>query len=473
MLSLYGTEAARKAVHNLCAVHAGGDTERYQRLLCAFARLELSLYKVVVVDDFEADGVHAAQMMGAINPKDAVAVRVVKKAFQKGGKEQAAGEMVSKLFSETFFHNKVEYCAVSTGDEPEFVDCTDDTVRAILSDLGVGSEPKPVMVFLSTPLYELQDRFFRCLRERVDDVFDVKVVVYAGAFNVAGLVRTIDQLASTSELVSSVHVFNRFAFDVQGSATADGKSYAFPSNLDGLGLLLKSDAFDGPHLRQVRDLNAAFVAEKAARGSEWVRGCDLVQNLYQKNQRESDDDYSRRIDRATECWSALDAYISEQAGVCPANCTAEERADWGTKSIHAMRGFFFGPNPGHAASFLLDGGYVSARRQNMINGHPVIADQLLLAGPMVSSRMVAYRSGKPAVVRKAGRVVGLNIEPADDTYNGAPFYLLGHTIVHGGPACSTEGVDDTHLEIARGLFALGDPTQFAPTADDIAQLTAA
>ncbi len=478
LLSLFGTDSALHAVHQMCwyyALREPNPEQSFWRLMSAFARSELSRYKVVRVDDFEADGFHATLMMDGLGVEDVSAIRVVKKAFQQGGKEQIVGAKIARLFAETSYTKKVTYDAVSVGDEPEFVDTTDETVFGILEQAGFKKDnpmQKPVMLFLSCPLYELQSRFFHCLRQCVGDSYEVKVVLYSGAFNVAGLVRTIKQQASDNSPVDSVHVFNRFAFDFKAEQTQLGKPVAFPSNLDGLDAMLKSDALDGPHLDQVRALNTDFVAEKAARGSEWVRGCDLVQNLYQKKDVESDSDFEARIARVNKCWSVLDTYITDKIGACPgADKSAQDRADWGAQSVLAMREFFFGLARSPEALYLLTNGYVSARRQNMINGHPVIADQLMLAGPMLHSEDTRYERGMPVLVEKAGRVVGLDVKPADADYKGCPFYMM--TLRPVQSHVSTERALSVHLDIARGLWMLGNPATWKPTDRELSLLNSA
>lgn len=454
-VSFIGDERQRRSAQALAeswAESSDGDLvadwhESLQSRLDLFCQ-ELKASNVLVVDDFEADGLNAANLMASAMMDclwDASAIRVVKPEFQAGGSDQHVGEKIASAFAELPYRTKHTFNSVK-GVEQMPIGKVFDLLDAI--DFGrTVAVRQDVIVFLSTPLYELQANFFAAIRRRLGGDCRIKVVCYTGNFNVKGLLTTIDQLSKADSPVHSFHAVSRFVFDWDEitqdddneELTGSVKRY-FPSTLMALAESVeKPGYFTGYNFQKIFDLNRVFSQAKVAQGSIWVRSDELALADTKQKPDESDEAFALRSERAEKAWRELDDYVQHIVAV---NLPVDAgRAAGDQMRADEVRGFFYDETLDseirESARFLLVNGYVSKRRQNIIKGDPVIADQLLFYAPIANPSLVRFVAGMPKIVREEGKVIGMNVVPATADYRGTTFYGMKN-ISPGNPLLNEE-----------------------------------
>ena len=452
-VSFIGNERQRRAAQALARAWATNDAgqvneDSYLAERQELYARELKASRVLVVDDIEADGLNLAELlewMGGDCLRRASAIRVVKPEFQAGGSEQHVGEKIASAFAGLPYRTKYTFNSAKDAEQMSV-----DDIIGLLSAIDFGrfmNVNQDVVVFLSTPLYELQANFFAALRARVAEGCRIKVVCYTGNFNVKGLLTTIDQLSKADSPVDSFHAVSRFVFDWDEitedddneELTGSVKRY-FPSTLLALAESVKrTDLFDSDGHTEIFDLNRVFSQAKVAQGSKWVRSDELALADTKQKPDESDEAFALRSDRAEKAWRLLDDHVQHIVAV---NLPVDAgRAAGDQMRADEVHGFFYDETLDseirESARFLLENGYVSKRRQNIIKGDPVIADQLLLYAPIAHPSLVRFVAGMPKIVREEGKVIGMNVVPATADYRGTTFYGMKN-ISPGNPLLNEE-----------------------------------
>ncbi len=429
-VSFLGSEVAREAAYALAKVWAKGhDGETHgTRFLDERRSLygdELLASFVLDVDDYEADGVHAARIKAYMEclPYSA-AIRVVKPEFQKGGSDAHVGAEIGRIFDGLGYGEKCTFNSTKGAEQMSV-----EQIYPILDKVGFGVFKKierDVVVFLSCPLGELQANFFHAIRARLAHGYRIKVACYTGNFNVKGLLTTIEQLSRDDSQVDSFFAVSRFALD-QTVVAEDGtkKTEYFPSNLSELAESIKNpECFDGPSFDDMKNLNAMFSQAKVAKGSSWVRSDELALADTKQQPGETDEAFAARSERAERAWKELDEWVAHVAKESlPADASREEVDK---KRSQAVFEFFYDETLDSSirqhAVFLLANGYVSKRRQTIIRGYPVIADQLMYYAPIAHPGLIRFVPGQPEIVRDGDKVLGMKVVPRQLDYAGTTFY---------------------------------------------------